>query len=173
MDGIFVHHTAIQNHNPRNHLPSLGAGETMEFDVVEGQKNMQASSVIGPQGAAVRGSRYVVEWGLSRCHPQERAPWRHLPQGHLTRDTEGSDNTWEGQAQPRWPQGCPRLPRCYLRRPYCHRRQESHTLVWGEQVDGAHGHGKQAPSAHATPGRRHPRPPAASQALPMQQTTQS
>ena len=38
---VFVHHTAIQSEGFR----SLAEGETVEFDVVQGQKGLQAANV--------------------------------------------------------------------------------------------------------------------------------
>ncbi|XP_040840591.1 Y-box-binding protein 1-like [Ochotona curzoniae] len=136
---FFDHQTTIQNRKPRKYLPSLGDSKTVEFDVVQSQKGMQASNFTGPIAAAVRGSTYLAHRGRSLSCRRRRAPRRYLPQGHLTSDTEGSDSTWEDQDPPRKArphladlQGWPRLPPCYQQRPYGRQRPHSHTPLPGQ-----------------------------------------
>lgn len=49
---IFVHHTAIHNDGG---FKSLGEGEEVEYDLMQGPKGMQASNVTGPAGVSVKG----------------------------------------------------------------------------------------------------------------------
>ncbi|KAI8393363.1 cold-shock' DNA-binding domain-containing protein [Radiomyces spectabilis] len=52
VEEVFVHHTAIQHDGG---FKSLGEGEQVEYDLVQGPKGMQAANVSGPGGASVKG----------------------------------------------------------------------------------------------------------------------
>ena len=68
---IFVHHSSIVRNNPRKYLRSVGDGERVEFNVVEGRKGGIAINVTGPCGANVLSSRYAAN--IDELNPRHQA----------------------------------------------------------------------------------------------------
>uniref|UniRef100_A0A8C5KLY2 Y box protein 3 n=1 Tax=Jaculus jaculus TaxID=51337 RepID=A0A8C5KLY2_JACJA len=111
-EDVFVHQTAIKKNNPRKFLRSVGDGETVEFDVVEGEKageigDLKDSGPEGTQPPIHRNPTYRPRFRRGPTRP------RPAPANGETEDKENQQAA-SGPNQP---------PRRGFRRPYNYRRR--------------------------------------------------
>ncbi|XP_057616650.1 Y-box-binding protein 1-like [Chionomys nivalis] len=102
-EDIFIHQSAIKIKNPKKYLRRVGDGESVEFDIVEGEKGAMASNVTGPGGIEVRGSKYASEHNQYRCCRGRRGPphnsQKYYQNNKSGRKKEQSECAHDGEAK--------------------------------------------------------------------------
>ncbi|XP_072115575.1 Y-box-binding protein 1-like [Mobula birostris] len=134
---VFVHQIALKN-NQRKYLCSVGYGETVEFDVVQGEKGAEAANVTGSKDIPVQGSQYAVDRNrYRRYNPRRRGPPRNYQQNiESGEEGDGAETTTDGENQDDQNQQHRRPYRRQRYSPYFVHRRYGHCPQYSDQPQG-------------------------------------
>lgn len=150
-EDIFVHQSAIVKNNPQKSKKSVGEGEIVEFDIVQGEKGNEAANVTGPNGEPVKGSIYAAD---KRNRNRSRRPFnRQRRPNSLSGGQEGGN---EGGSRPPQQQGGGPGGEQRVYRPRTYRPRQPR--IEGEQQQQQFEHDDQGPRNFGGRGRGRGRP---------------
>ena len=72
---------------PRKHHPSTGGRETIEFDVIDGEKSAEAANVVGPGGFPVADSKQIAECNYYKHYKHYWGPLCVYQQNYLNKES--------------------------------------------------------------------------------------